>query len=871
MSKLGRRLARHIAPLVAALEGAALRRLHTSLRPVAPALPAPLSAATVALCYAHTRFALRWLHQEAPHQPDLLAWLPLSPAIRQWVREVAAPDDALTAWNDAFDADLAGALGEGPPDDTDLLVHLHAHLVGALSVDQHKRHGAVYTPDAVVEGLLHLVDSRLRTDLHLPDGLADTTTWSAYAAVPEGIDPTAPVVQILDPTTGTGAFLLGVLRKVRSTRPADDWPAYVRDHLLPRLHAIERSPSAAIAAHLRVGLALARSGATAAHWPADAPVLRLTITDALAAPDTHPDARGPLLDLPITVVVGNPPYHREAAGSLHGGGWIRDGWKGWRDGHPPLEDYLAPLRRRGGGRHLKSVYNLYAYFWRWASWRVWENGSGIGVVGLVTGASYLRGPGFAGMRQHLLERVSGCDVVDLGGDTRGPRRSDNVFGVSIPVCITTVWRTGPGSASLRILRAGGNTAEKLGTCRALTTDHPDWQPLSSPGAAPWTPRAQHDWPRLVDLFPWQHSGIQFKRTWPIGVSADLLQRRWTALLTDPDRAAAFRPTGARGLDRAPRPLPGHPNGVPLADLSADAPSPVAVPYAYRPFDRQWALLDARLCDRPRPVLVAAHGPRQRYLVSRLTGAFGPGPAALVTAELPDLHHFRGSYGGKDVLPLWRDAAATVANVTPGVLPTLSERLGREVSPHDLFAYTYAVLAQPGFVARVAETFGATGPRLPLAADAALFFEGVLLGSQLVERHIAQPERCSGGPGFPVPRKAHHDPIENSLQVGALTISGVSSALFDFSVSGYPVLQAWLSHRLGGGAGRRMSRLDQLQPRCWLPEWTDELQWLVGTLAWTLHQQTALAEWLERVLAGPLVSTDDLPQPTAGERSAPPHR
>ncbi len=47
---------------------------------------------------------------------------------------------------------------------------------------------------------------------------------------------------------------------------------------------------------------------------------------------------------------------------------------------------------------------------------------------------------------------------------------------------------------------------------------------------------------------------------------------------------------------------------------------------------------------------------------------------MVAADVPDLHQFRGSFGGKDAIPLWRDAAATQPNVTAGLLDRLSVRV-----------------------------------------------------------------------------------------------------------------------------------------------------------------------------------------------------
>ena len=68
---------------------------------------------------------------------------------------------------------------------------------------------------------------------------------------------------------------------------------------------------------------------------------------------------------------------------------------------------------------------------------------------------------------------------------------------------------------------------------------------------------------------------------------------------------------------------------------------------------------------------------------------GAGPAIIVTPYVPDLHHCRGSYGAKDVMPFHRDPFGEEPNITSGLLATLSDRFAVEISAADLLAYVYA--------------------------------------------------------------------------------------------------------------------------------------------------------------------------------------
>ena len=67
---------------------------------------------------------------------------------------------------------------------------------------------------------------------------------------------------------------------------------------------------------------------------------------------------------PITVVIGNPPYKEKAKGR---GGWIEKG--SWTRPAAPLDSWIPPADW-GVGAHAKHLRNLYVYFWRWATWKV---------------------------------------------------------------------------------------------------------------------------------------------------------------------------------------------------------------------------------------------------------------------------------------------------------------------------------------------------------------------------------------------------------------------------------------------------------------------------------------------------------------------
>ena len=101
---------------------------------------------------------------------------------------------------------------------------------------------------------------------------------------------------------------------------------------------------------------------------------------------------------PITVVIGNPPYKEKAKGR---GGWVEQGNPNAKE-PAPLDAWMPPAEW-GAGAHSKHLRNLYVYFWRWATWKVFDHNPehNTGIVWFITVAGFLGGPGFQKMRDYL--------------------------------------------------------------------------------------------------------------------------------------------------------------------------------------------------------------------------------------------------------------------------------------------------------------------------------------------------------------------------------------------------------------------------------------------------------------------------------------
>ncbi|MCX7049443.1 MAG: N-6 DNA methylase, partial [Candidatus Sumerlaeota bacterium] len=649
-------------------------------------------------------------------------------------------------------------------------LYFYEDFLAAYDPKLRKNAGAYYTPVKVVRAQVRLINDLLVNRLNKPLGFAD------------------PGVVTLDPAAGTGTYLLGVIEHALGRIEAEQGAGAVAGQataLAANLYGFELMVGPYAVTELRVSRALRDRGAA---LPADG--THVYLTDTLESPyavpmdlpfflrpiaEQHAKALQVKSDVPVIVCLGNPPYDRHQAVDVTDennlsrcGGWVRFGdplpsdvirdIKGKekklktakaklerRQQLSILKDFITPAVAAGHGVHVKNLYNLYVYFWRWALWKVFEHDTTQrpGVVSFICASSYLDGDAFCGMREHMRRLCDEVWILDLGGEGRGTRKSDNVFAIQTPVVIAVALRSEKTKkkkpAKVHYARIEGTREAKLSALDGISgLAKVKWQNCPDDWQAPFRPAgkgAYFDWPLLTNLMPWQHSGIECKRTWPIAPDEETLRRRWRALLSANDRGKLFRETGDRmvsGIYSVA--LSSMASSMPIDQLHVDAPAPPIRKYSFRSFDRQMIIADARLMSRPRPDLWFAHGPKQIYITSLFNHPLGGGPALTTCSQIPDRHHLRGSYGGKDVLPLFCAANASAANIHPALLGLLGKMLKRIVTPEDFLAYVYGMLAQPAFTRRYAKELETRELRVPITKNAALFERVRGIGARLLWLH-----------------------------------------------------------------------------------------------------------------------------------------
>jgi len=298
--------------------------------------------------------------------------------------------------------------------------HFYEPFLQAYDPALRKELGVWYTPPEIVRYMVERVDRVLRTELGLPDGLADKR------------------VHVLDPCCGTGAFLAEVLKRIERTLREKNDDALVagdvKEAAQKRVFGFEIMSAPFVVAHWRVGNLLAGIDA-----PLDGDKherAAIYLTNALTGWEPPEKPKEALLsfpefgeerdaadhvkqDAPFLVVIGNPPYNAYAGISPGNEAGL-------------VEPYKEGLEKIWGVKKY-NLDDLYVRFFRIAERRIAKTGRG--VVSYISNYSYLRGRSFVVMRQKLLESFDKFWIENLHGDRKiseyapDGRTSQTVFAI----------------------------------------------------------------------------------------------------------------------------------------------------------------------------------------------------------------------------------------------------------------------------------------------------------------------------------------------------------------------------------------------------------------------------------------------------------
>ena len=602
------------------------------------------------------------------------------------------------------------------------VAYFYEPFLESFDPDLRKQLGVWYTPADVVHYMVGRVDTALKDDLGIADGLA------------------AENVYVLDPCCGTGAYLAEVLRRIAANLEARGLGALagarVKQAATTRVCGFEIMPAPFVVAHLQVGLTLQDLDAPLTDDGHERAGVFLTnaltgweprTTKPLPFPELEEErdrAERVKQETPILVILGNPPYNGFAGMAVDEERDLSDAYR------------MTTRVRRPEGQGLN---DLYVRFFRMAERRIIEK-TGRGVVCFISNYSWLDGLSFTGMRERYLDAFDAIRIDCLNGDKYKTGKvapdgssdpsifstpSDPV-GIQVGTAIATLVRKGDhapaGAVGFRHLWGQAKHAELMATAETDPSTLYDSIKPVLPLGLPFVPMAVSegwfDWPALPDLFPASFPGVKTSRDgFLVDVDLDRLKKRigdyFDAALNHEEIAQRYpgaMKTTARFNAREVREklvARGGPDGAGF------------IRFAYRPFDNRWLyweaetkLLDEKRADYKPHVfegnLWLSEVPRLRRDAAE--------PQAVVTSDLAALHLIEWS---ASMFPAWlRDDGLGTDGVEEARHQNLSARAQRYLDRlglgvEDLFHHVLAVLHAPAYREANAGALRMEWPRIPL--------------------------------------------------------------------------------------------------------------------------------------------------------------
>jgi len=738
----------------------------------------------------------------------------------------------------------------------DPVIHFYEFFLKEYDAKKRTQRGVFYTPRPVVSYIVRSVDKILRTEFSLEDGLADTTTWGEMAEqredleIPYGAKPEDPFVQILDPATGTGTFLVEVIDLIHKTltkKWSDEghrdlkitqlWNEYVPKHLLPRLHGYELLMAPYAIAHMKIGLKLYETGY---RFCSDERA-HIYLTNSLESALEDDKQRSFVGWLPalaheaktvneikrlqrFTVVIGNPPYSNY--GQLNKTPFILE----------LLEDYKRNLEEK-----KINIDDDFIKFFRFGQWLIEQTGQGI--FAFISNNTYIDGITHRRMRESLIETFNTIYVLDLHGSGMKKEtapdgsKDENVFDIQQGVCIGIFLKySGAISASNEGVFHRDLWGLRQKKYKKLLT--------GSVTSMPWgmlkpTPKYLFLVPINLDF---QDEYMTFT---PI---VNIFLRYTTGIDTKIDRILIDE--DAKCLQDRLAVVLNPKLSIPEVKQQFDIPetstweikraktasfNPAKVTRVlYRPFDWRYTYYDEKVLSRAR-IRIMDH-----FVASKNLGLCFMRQYSyhcdycyfLATEDIVESRIFISNRGRAQVLPLYLyqidkdDVDGRIPNISAESIAAFERNLGIDFvvtsegdlksnfGPEDIFHYIYAVFHSPEYRKRYAEFLKIDFPHLPLTSSLDLFRSLAILGSELVSLHVMKSPRLdnfittlAGSGEFQLEKISYSDSTVWFDKAKTCGFQGIPENVWNFHIGGYQVCEKWLKDRqTKGGKNPRPGRV-----------------------------------------------------------------
>ena len=498
--------------------------------------------------------------------------------------------------------------------------------------------------------MVRRVDSVLKTELNLPDGLADER------------------VRVLDPCGGTGAYLVETLRVISETLKkrgdGEDMAARgMKRAAKERIYGFEILPASFVVAHWQIGALLAKENAPLN----DDERAAVYLTNSLTGWEKDPQIKVEFPELAeeraaagkikreekILVIIGNPPYNAFAGTTSKEEGDL-------------VAPYTQGLHATWGLGNF-NLHDLYVRFFRIAENRIVKTGQGI--VCYISNYSYTTEKSFVVMRQSLLDSFDKFWIENMHGNRQmneyapDGRTSESVFamrgtspGIRQGVVISLALKTGKDGEKkivryrndIDAARAEERRAQLLRSLDASDFNAQyalaDPQEVNFFSLRPLKMREDYlRWPKLPEFFcSAEFNGmLELRGGTLIDIERESLEKRMRDYFNPDIKWAEYQAAGG-GL--AKNAYGFNAEEVREQVIRSGFDSDKIIRYGIRPFDFGSCYYTQEKClwGRPRPEFWEQVRPGNLFLVSRKRATVqNEGVNMFFTKSACDYHFFRG--------------------------------------------------------------------------------------------------------------------------------------------------------------------------------------------------------------------------------------
>ncbi|WP_217430831.1 type ISP restriction/modification enzyme [Sphingomonas bacterium] len=659
------------------------------------------------------------------------------------------------------------------------------------------RLGVVYTPGEIVRFMIRSAD--WLCERHFGKNLIDRG------------------VEILDPATGTGTFIVELLEHFRGHHDK------LRHKYKEELHANEIAILPYYVANLNIEATYQAITGQFAEFENLCFVDTLDNVDALGIHSGHQfDMLGTLTDenierikrqnrRKISVIIGNPPYNANQQNE-------NDNNKNRTYAH--IDKRIKDTYIKASTAQKTKLYDMYARFYRWASDRLGDEG----LVAFVTNSSFLEARTFDGFRKRVAQDFSEAWVIDLKGNARnsGERRrreGGNVFQDKIKVGVAIAFfvrRRDKQPFKLHYLAVDDYVREddkrEFVARRNLATDR--FTVIKPNEAGDWLNQLEvGEWSNFIAtadkntkqgksatteraIFKLYSLGVKTNRDdWAVSFSRDALNQLYRFMI---DHYLAFLKTLPGGQKRDWKQIEFDQTIKWTRKLRrlATAKTPLQVrpdaiaPSLYRPFTRLPMTFVAELNEDQYQLdhIIRRGEPNPTMMLSGYPSAK---PAQALATNIVWHHDTLDKTNG---LPRYRytKTGERIDNITDWALNKFVAHYGKKgVTKGAIFHYVYAVLHDPVYRETYALNLKREFPRIPFYPD---FARWAAWGETLMAMHIGYEDvapwpveridvaskRAAGTTPKPI--------LKSQSEAGAVVIDA------DTQITGIPP-EAW-TYRLG---------------------------------------------------------------------------